>query len=214
MAAPLVSPIKKKAAEQVMLDEPNMRNIVLRKFPKVFDAAQSGPGSGRYVRDIVQHLDKGRWCMTRYGSRYHVGGFQNAYSVYGNFVLLIINRKRKKAHNDQAHRNPPNGKGAYQFTFVSNPKDPSKKAPYKKLGTQSGPVPGYKIIVCGRLETDNDKSFTCFGEVKPVTDTAYSYYSTEIDSDGKKIHKWRFEMCDVPYPAPQIVDRFLYSLLD
>lgn len=77
--------------------------------------------------------------------------------------------------------------------------------------TASGPVPGYKIIVCGRLETDTDNSFMCLGEVKPVTDTAYSYYSTEIDPNGKKIHKWRFEMCDMPNPS---VHQFLYSLLD
>lgn len=206
MAAPLASPIKKKA-NQVMLDEPNMRNLLFTKFPK----AQNGFGPGRFKRDIVHELDKGRWCRNTYGSKYHSGGFQQSYEKYGDFVLLTLTRKKKKGHNDLAHLNPPNGKGTYQLTFVSNPKDPTKNAPYKILGTQSGPMAGYKIIVCGRLETDTDNSFMCLGEVKPVTDTAYSYYSTEIDPNGKKIHKWRFEMCDMPNPS---VQQFLYSLLD
>lgn len=213
MAAPLASPIKKKA-KQVVLDEPNMRNILFLKFPKVFVPPPNTRGY-QWKFNMLQHLDKTRWCLNANDCDYYQIDLQPAYTVLGDFILIALTRQKKKAHDDQFHRNPTSQKGTYQFTFVSNPQDPTKDTPYKELGTQSGPMPGYKIIVCGRLGTDKDKSFTCLGEVKPVYDTAYSYYQTKIDpTDGKKRHFYRFQMCDVPYPAPQNVEQFICSLLD
>ena len=195
-----------KEASKVRLDKRKMRTLVGEKFLSVFPAKA---GTTRCQRDVVHTLDRGRPSdLSKVNMNYQQAAWQKAYFEFGDFVIFMLTRKTNRTHKDKWHGHPPTG-GNYHFSFEGNDSDK-----YVALGQASGPSDKkMKFVLCGRLEKDfPDRSFTCFGELKPLlNDDAIPYYTT----DGSNKHTWRFEMVDVdPQNCPNNIKDFLSKLFD